>query len=170
MLGGARSGKSAHAEGLLPDARVDYLATARHRLDDQDWDARIAAHVTRRPLGWRTIEPADLPGALRGDGAVPMLVDDIATWLTGELDDANAWEGGAQALRSCRARGAELVSAVAACRRRLVLVSAEVGLGVVPSTHVGRLFRDELGLLNAELAAVCDEVVLVVAGLPVRLR
>jgi adenosylcobinamide kinase/adenosylcobinamide-phosphate guanylyltransferase len=170
VLGGARSGKSAHAEGLLPDARVDYLATARRRLDDQDWDTRIAAHVTRRPPGWRTIEPADLPCALRAGGAVPMLVDDIATWLTGELDDANAWEGGSEALRSCRVRSAELVSAVAACPSRLVLVSAEVGLGVVPSTHAGRLFRDELGLLNAQLAAVCDEVVLLVAGLPVRLR
>lgn len=170
VLGGARSGKSAHAEGLLPDARVDYLATARRQRDDLDWDARIAAHVARRPQGWRTIEPADLPAALRAAGAVPVLVDDIATWLTGELDDAGAWGGSPETLRSCRARVAELVSAVAACPTRLVLVSAEAGLGVVPSTHAGRLFRDELGMLNTELAAVCDEVVLLVAGLPVRLR
>jgi adenosyl cobinamide kinase/adenosyl cobinamide phosphate guanylyltransferase len=170
VLGGARSGKSAHAEGLLSDTRVDYLATARHQPHDQDWQARIAAHVARRPPGWRTIEPADLPGALRACGTVPMLVDDIATWLTGELDDAGAWEGGSEALRCCRARAVELVSAVAACPVQLVLVSAEVGLGVVPSTYAGRLFRDELGRLNAELAAVCDEVVLLVAGLPVRLR
>ncbi len=170
MLGGARSGKSAHAEGLLSDTRVEYLATARRQLDDQDWEARIAAHVARRPPGWRTSEPADLPGAVRAAGAVPMLVDDIATWLTGELEDAGAWEGRPEALRCCRARGAELVSAVAGCPNRLVLVSAEVGLGVVPPTYAGRLFRDELGRLNAELAAVCDEVVLLVAGLPVRLR
>ncbi len=67
-------------------------------------------------------------------------------------------------------RVAELVAAVAAAPGRVVLVSAEVGLGVVPATRAGRLFRDELGALNAELAAVCDEVLLLVAGLPLRLK
>ncbi|MDQ4010183.1 MAG: nicotinate-nucleotide--dimethylbenzimidazole phosphoribosyltransferase [Actinomycetota bacterium] len=170
VLGGARSGKSAHAEALLGDTRVDYLATARRQVDDADWEQRIAVHVARRPPGWRTVEPSDLPAALRAAGPVPVLVDDVATWLTGELDDAGAWKGGSEALATCRARCAELVSAVAACPAQLVLVSAEVGLGVVPATHAGRLFRDELGALNAELAAVCDEVLLLVAGLPVRLR
>ncbi len=170
VLGGAHSGKSAHAEGLLREPEVDYLATARRRPDDAEWEARIAAHVARRPAGWHTIEPADLPGALRAAGPVPALVDDIATWLTGELDDSGAWEGSVPAVQASRARCAELVSAVAACPIRLVLVSAEVGLGVVPRTRAGRLFRDELGALNADLAAVCDEVLLVVAGLPLKLR
>ncbi len=170
VLGGARSGKSAHAEGLLDDARVEYLATARHHPDDCEWEARISAHVARRPQSWHTVEPTDLPAVLRVACGVPVLVDDIATWLTGELDDAQAWEGSPQPVRACRARCAELVSAVAACPVRLVLVSAEVGLGVVPSTRAGRLFRDELGALNGELAAVCDEVLLVVAGLTVKLR
>ncbi|MFN2478432.1 MAG: bifunctional adenosylcobinamide kinase/adenosylcobinamide-phosphate guanylyltransferase [Pseudonocardiaceae bacterium] len=170
VLGGARSGKSAYAEGLLHDVQVDYLATARRQPGDDDWEARISAHVARRPPGWHTVEPADLPAVLRAVGGVPVLVDDIATWLTGELDDAGAWEGGAQPLLACRARCAELVSAVASCRVRLVLVSAEVGLGVVPPTRAGRLFRDELGALNGELATVCDEVLLVVAGLTVKLR
>ena len=149
---------------------MDYLATARRAVDDEDWEARIAAHVARRPSGWRTTTPVDLPGALRAAGGVPVLVDDIATWLTGELDDAGAWEGSVAAMRACRARCAELVSAVVACPARLVLVSAEVGLGVIPATRAGRLFRDELGALNVELAAVCDEVLLVVSGLPVKLR
>jgi adenosyl cobinamide kinase/adenosyl cobinamide phosphate guanylyltransferase len=170
VLGGARSGKSAYAEGLLSKARVDYLATARRQPDDSDWEARIAAHLARRPAGWRTVEPTDLPGALRAAGPAPVLVDDIATWLTGELDDSIAWTSGPAAIRACRARCAELVSAVVACPVRLVLVSAEVGLGVVPATPAGRLFRDELGALNAELAAVCQEILLVVAGLPIRLR
>lgn len=170
VLGGARSGKSAHAEGLLREARVDYLATARRRPGDSEWAARIAVHVARRPPGWHTVEPADLPEALRTAGPVPVLVDDIATWLAGELDDAGAWEGDSDVLRVCRARCAELVSAVLSCPARLVLVSAEVGLGVVPATHAGRLFRDELGMLNAALADVCDEVLLVVAGLPITLR
>ena len=170
VLGGARSGKSAHAEKLLGAAQVDYLATARRQLDDPDWEERIALHVARRPPGWRTVEPSDLPAALRAAGPVPVLVDDVATWLTGQLDDAGAWQGAQDALAACRARCAELVSAVAACPSRLVLVSAEVGLGVVPATRAGRLFRDELGALNAELAAVCDEVLLLVAGLPLRLK
>ncbi len=170
MLGGARSGKSGYAEGLLSEARVDYLATARRAPDDAEWEARIAAHVVRRPAGWRTVEPADLPAALRAAGPAPVLVDDVATWLTGELDDADAWAGGPDGMGATRARCAALVAAVSACPVRLVLVSAEVGLGVVPATSSGRLFRDELGALNAQLAAVCDQVLLLVAGLPVRLR
>lgn len=174
VLGGARSGKSAYAEGLLaevgPDAEVDYVATARRIPGDAEWEARIAAHVARRPPSWRTVESVDLAAALRAAGRVPVLVDDLATWLTGELDDAGAWDGTAAALAACRARCAELVAAVAACPARLVLVSAEVGLGVVPATRAGRLFRDELGRLNADLATTCDEVQLLVAGLPVRLR
>ena len=169
VLGGARSGKSAHAEGLLREPAVCYLATARRRPDDADWEARIAVHAARRPPDWRTVEPADLPRALRTAGRAPILVDDIASWLTGELDDAGAW-GDRQAVAACRTRCAELVSAVASCPARLVIVSAEVGLGVVPATHAGRLFRDELGALNAQLAAVCEEVVLLVAGLAIRLR
>jgi adenosylcobinamide kinase/adenosylcobinamide-phosphate guanylyltransferase len=170
VLGGARSGKSAHAEGLLAETAVDYVATARRIPGDADWEARIAAHVARRPAGWRTVEPADLVATVRSAGEVPMLVDDIATWLTGELDDAGAWDGGPETLRAGRARRTELVAAVSACPGRLVLVSSEVGLGVVPATRAGRLFRDELGALNAELAAACDQVLLLVAGLPVRLR
>lgn len=170
VLGGARSGKSAYAEGLLREPVVCYLATARRVRDDADWSARIAAHVARRPPGWRTVEPADLPGALRAAGPVPLLVDDVATWLAGELDDAGAWLGNGGAMRACRTRCGELVSAVASCSARLVLVSAEVGLGVVPATRAGRLFRDELGALNAQLAAVCQEVLLLVAGLPIQLR
>jgi adenosyl cobinamide kinase/adenosyl cobinamide phosphate guanylyltransferase len=169
VLGGARSGKSAHAEGLLRESAVCYLATARHRPDDADWEARIAAHVARRPPGWHTVEPADLPSALRTAGPSPVLVDDIASWLTGELEGVGAWDD-REAVVACRTRCAELVSAVASCPVRLVIVSAEVGLGVVPATHAGRLFRDELGALNAQLAAVCEEVMLLVAGLTIRLR
>ncbi len=170
VLGGARSGKSAVAEGLLGDGPVEYLATARRRPEDPEWEARIATHVARRPPSWHTIEACDLPATLRGAGRRPVLVDDVALWLTGELDDAGAWDGDPEAVLACRARGAQLVAAVVACPVRLVVVSAEVGLGVVPATRAGRLFRDELGALAAALAAVCDEVVLLVAGLPLRLK
>lgn len=170
VLGGARSGKSSYAEKLLGKAPVIYLATGRRRADDPEWEARIAEHIARRPPGWRTIETTDLPGTLRTANQAPVLVDDIATWLSGELDDTRAWADHPAGMRACRARCAELVSAVADCQTRLVLVSAEVGLCVVPQTRAGRVFRDELGTLNAQLAAVCEEVLLVVAGLAVKLR
>lgn len=144
-----------------------YLATARRVPGDAEWDARIAAHAARRPARWTTVEEPDLPAELRAP--VPVLVDDLATWLTGVLDDAGAWAAPAVPPLVGR-RTAELVDAVAASPGPLVLVSAEVGLGVVPATRAGRLFRDELGALNAALAAVCDEVVLLVAGLPLRLK
>ena len=163
VLGGTRSGKSAHAEGLLPaDAPVRYLATARRYPDDAEWEARIARHVARRPASWTTVESPDLVAELAGPG--PLLVDDLATWLTNALDDAGAW-----ADQTASVDVSPLVEAVREASD-CVLVSAEVGLGVVPATRAGRLFRDELGALNAALAAVCDEVVLLVAGLPLRLK
>jgi adenosylcobinamide kinase/adenosylcobinamide-phosphate guanylyltransferase len=173
VLGGARSGKSAHAEGLVTDDVVTYVATARRYPDDADWDARIALHVARRPTTWHTVEaqsPGDLSALLTATAPEdpPVLVDDVSTWLVGALDDAGAWEGDGRedVERECSA----FVDAVTRCRTRLVLVSAEVGLGVVPSTRSGRLFRDHLGSLNARLAEVCDEVLLLVAGIPLRLR
>jgi adenosylcobinamide kinase/adenosylcobinamide-phosphate guanylyltransferase len=171
VLGGTRSGKSAHAEGLLPAEAATYLATARRIDGDDDWAARIDDHITRRPKSWRTVETPDtdtLVAALteaRADDP-PLLVDDIATWLTGALDDAGAWEN---RVDMAPERG-RLVTAVADCAARLVIVSAEVGLGVVPATRSGRLFRDELGAVNASLAEVCTEVLLLVAGLPLRLK
>lgn len=172
VLGGARSGKSAHAEGLLPDGPATYVATARRDPADADWTARIAAHAARRPAAWRTAEPSpgELPGMLRAARASdpPILVDDLATWLTAVLDDAGAWNDGP--LEPVRAAGRQLADAVASCAARLVLVSAEVGLGVHPETRSGRLFRDELGTLNAGLAERCDEVLLLIAGIPLSLR
>jgi adenosylcobinamide kinase/adenosylcobinamide-phosphate guanylyltransferase len=176
VLGGARSGKSAHAEGLVPESEaVTYVATSRTDPTDAEWTDRIAQHVRRRPRHWRTVEAGeagDLQRTLRASHArdAPLLVDDIATWLTGVLDDAGAWDRDPDSLREVDEQVSELVTAVNACPTRLVLVSAEVGLGVVPATRSGRLFRDQLGDVNARLAEVCDEVVLLVAGIPLRLR
>lgn len=172
VLGGTRSGKSDYAEALLPEhAPVRYLATSRTDPDDPEWTARIDAHRVRRPAGWSTEEDPDLSSALvsaRPDEL--LMVDDLATWLTGVLDDAGAWDGGPDAADLVDRRLDSLVGAVEACSARLVLVSAEVGLGVVPATRSGRLFRDELGALNTRLARVCDAVVLLVAGIPLTLR
>jgi adenosylcobinamide kinase / adenosylcobinamide-phosphate guanylyltransferase len=166
VLGGARSGKSGYAEELLPaDAPVRYVATGRRNPDDAEWTARIDAHRARRPPSWSTVESPDV-GALVRAGGGPLLVDDLGTWLTGVLDDAGAWEHTVDVSPQVDA----LVDAVRAAPGRVVLVSAEVGLGVVPATRAGRVFRDELGALNAALARVCDEVLLLVAGLPLRLK
>jgi adenosylcobinamide kinase/adenosylcobinamide-phosphate guanylyltransferase len=166
VLGGARSGKSAHAEGLMPADEATYVATARVDPADVEWQARIAAHVARRPAGWRTVEPLDLAGYL-AEAAGSVIVDDVATWLAGVMDDHGAWDG---VLVEVRRECDRLVEAVTDSPAELVLVSAEVGLGVVPATRSGRLFRDQLGALNANLAERCAEVVLLVAGIPLRLR
>jgi adenosylcobinamide kinase/adenosylcobinamide-phosphate guanylyltransferase len=169
VLGGARSGKSAHAEGVVDGTGpVRYVATARTPDGDDDWAQRVAVHRARRPPHWETVEDADLVALVAAppDG-VPVLVDDLGTWLTAEIDDAGAWSlpRGTIAHR-CDA----LADAVATHSGDLVLVTPEVGLGVVPATGSGRLFRDEIGMLNARLAQECDVVVLLVAGIPLRLR
>ncbi len=169
VLGGARSGKSRYAEDLLPDgAAVRYLATARRRAGDAEWDARLDAHRARRSPAWTTVEDPAVAALVRAGGG-PLLVDDLATWLTGVLDDAGAWDA-PRVPAAVSAAVDALVDAVRAAPGRVVLVSAETGLGVVPATRAGRVFRDELGALNAALAAVCDEVLLLVAGLPLRLK
>ncbi len=159
MLGGARSGKSAYAEQLVAAETVRYVATAVPDPADTDFAERIAAHRARRPAGWTVVEGD--PVAALSDPAPVTLIDDLGTWLTARIDARAAWES---------PRGTvtpdldALVTAVANYPHRLVIVSPEVGLGVIPATHSGRLFRDELGALNQRLAQVCDEVYLLVAG------
>jgi adenosylcobinamide kinase/adenosylcobinamide-phosphate guanylyltransferase len=153
----------------MPDDQpVCYVATGRRIFQDAEWTERIAAHQARRPPSWRTVETLDLADELARPPAAPVLVDDLATWLTGTLDELDGWSGGSEGRVAGRVD--RLVAAVAGFTGRLVLVSAEVGLGVVPASPSGRLFRDELGALNARMAAVCDEVLLLVAGLPLRLK
>ena len=174
VLGGARSGKSVHAESLLADQdRVTCVATGGDRPDDIEWAARVAAHRLRRPAHWRTVETTDVVPLLEAAGpADALLVDCLALWLTAVLDEAGAWEGGDGAGADTRVgdRCDALVSAWASTWATVVAVSNEVGSGVVPATASGRRFRDELGRLNTRLAADADEVTLVVAGLPVAVR
>ncbi|WP_416565543.1 bifunctional adenosylcobinamide kinase/adenosylcobinamide-phosphate guanylyltransferase [Nocardia testacea] len=167
VLGGARSGKSAFAEALVTGGAVRYLATAVPDPADTDFAARIAAHRDRRSPDWTVIEAADPAAELRTAHPGATLVDDIGTWLTARLDARAAWD----APRGTIGPETEgLLDAVAGYRGRLVLVTPEVGFGVIPGTRSGRLFRDEIGTLNQRLAQVCDEAFLVVAGLPLRLK
>lgn len=159
VLGGARSGKSRFAESLLgAEPVVEYVATAFGRPDDAEWTQRIAAHRAKRPAGWTTTETGDVAAVLSTAGA-PVLVDSITTWLSALIESTDLDHS-----------VAALVAAWTASPRRVVAVSDEVGSGVVPATPLGRLFRDELGVLNQQLAADADEVHLVVAGLPRRLK
>lgn len=173
VTGGARSGKSLEAERRLASfPGVLYVATGGARDGDPEWRARVSTHRDRRPGSWRTAETCDLVPLLTGEGP-PLLVDCLSLWLTDAMDRVGAWDdaawaaGGEEALRE---RTGELVGAVRATRRTVVLVTNEAGSGVVPATASGRRFRDELGRLNAAVAAECEHVLLVVAGQALALR
>ncbi|THA86378.1 bifunctional adenosylcobinamide kinase/adenosylcobinamide-phosphate guanylyltransferase [Streptomyces sp. A0592] len=167
VVGGTRSGKSLQAERCLeahPD--VVYAATGGGRDGNPDWVHRVHLHRERRPAHWRTVETRDLLPLLAEDGP-PLLIDCLASWLADSMEQFDAgndtaWLGGGQ--EKLRARSAELAAAVRAARRRVVLVSSEVGSGVEPGTAWQRRYRDELGWLNAAVGGTCEEVLLVVAG------
>ena len=168
VLGGSRSGKSAYAESLLAGRDdVVYLATSPTGTGDAEWAARVAAHRERRPAGWSTLEttrPSDLlrPGTF--------LVDSVTTWVAALMDETGVWDDHDGALDRLATRCDALVNAWVMTPAHVVAVSDEVGLGVVPETRSGRLFRDTLGTVNQRLAATADQVWFVVAGLPQRLR
>ncbi|GJG86167.1 adenosylcobinamide kinase/adenosylcobinamide phosphate guanyltransferase [Gemmatimonadetes bacterium T265] len=186
LLGGVRSGKSARAVALaaaLAGGRGRVLFAATAEAFDDDMARRIAAHRAERPAHWDTLEaPLDLPGALtRTLAAAPepyaaVVVDCLTLWTSNLLlalpDPRNA-----EAVAAARA--GELLAAAAAAAPaaapaaggpRWVVVSNEVGLGVVPPTPLGRAFRDALGRVNQRVAAAADEVTLMVAGLEVPVR
>jgi len=170
VTGGVRSGKSRHAESLLADLwNVSYVAPGPTTDEDSDpdWAARIAAHQARRPASWTTVETRDLATALRLDG--PVLVDCLGTWLTGVLDARGLWDDSSESVTSVLDGLLDEAVAALAQRTDVVLVTNEVGLGVVPAHRSGRLFRDLLGLVNQRLATACDEVHLVIAGRVLRL-
>lgn len=165
VTGGVRSGKSRHAEALLAGAaHVSYVAPGPTAAEepDPDWVARIAAHQARRSGSWTTVETRDLASALRLDG--PVLVDCLGTWLTAVIDERGLWEAGSDEVTAAVAALLDGAVALLAARDDVVLVTNEVGLGVVPAHRSGRLFRDLLGTVNQRVATACDEVHLVVAG------
>jgi adenosylcobinamide kinase / adenosylcobinamide-phosphate guanylyltransferase len=155
VLGGARSGKSAYAEGLIEACPGPWLYLATAQAFDDEMVARIDRHRARRGAAWRTRDvPLALPEAV-AEAPGPVLVDCLTLWLTNlilaeaDVDDA-----------------ARLRAACAGAPGPLVLVGNEVGLGIVPDNALARRFRDEAGRLHQRLAAEADRVVLTVAGLP----
>jgi adenosylcobinamide kinase/adenosylcobinamide-phosphate guanylyltransferase len=183
VLGGARSGKSVTAERLLAVRdQVDYVATgAVPDASDPEWAARVRMHQERRPPHWTTLETRDLEGVLAGPDlatrdvparklATPVLVDCLSTWLAGVMDECGLWSAAPGADKALAQRVDGLLDAWRATRRIVVAVSNEVGSGVVPGTASGVRYRDELGILNARIAAECQQVWLCTAGIPRRLR
>jgi adenosylcobinamide kinase / adenosylcobinamide-phosphate guanylyltransferase len=167
LIGGARSGKSREAERLLAaEEDVTYVATAYPAEHDHEWSERVRLHQARRPGHWTTRETLDLVGLLEAPGG-PLLVDCLTLWLTRVMDRHGAWDdevwadGGRVAVR---AEVEDLTRAWRATPRRVVAVTNEVGQGVVPDTAAGRRFRDELGHLNARLAAETEDVRWCAAG------
>jgi adenosylcobinamide kinase/adenosylcobinamide-phosphate guanylyltransferase len=163
LLGGARSGKSRHAEHLAMQSGLApvYLATAQAL--DGEMARRIAAHRARRGAAWRTVEePLDLVGALRRECAPEriVLVDCLTLWLT------NLMVAG----REVEAESARLLEALPGLSGPVVLVSNEVGQGVVPDNVMARQFLDHAGSLHQGIAEQADAVVFMTAGLPHRLK
>jgi adenosylcobinamide kinase/adenosylcobinamide-phosphate guanylyltransferase len=174
VLGGSRSGKSRFAEHYLGSGvPVTYVATAPDYPGDDEWADRVRQHRVRRPASWSTVETGDPASILdQADDGVPVLVDSVTTWLSRVMDDCGCWEEELSAEASERLSAAldALAGAWAHTSALVVAVSDEVGSGIVPESVPVRRFRDALGELNQRLAAASDEVWLVTAGIPLRLR
>lgn len=172
VTGGVRSGKSRYAEGLLDAGSPAIYLTPGYPADpiaDREWAARVAAHQSRRPAGWRTQETLDLAEAIEA-ADIPVLVDCLGTWLTRLFDGWEAWDAPTEVWQTrLEAEIAKLATAVANAKVDVVLVTNEVGWGLVSEHRSGRIFADQLGRVNQAVAAVCEDVVLLVAGRPLHL-
>lgn len=169
ILGGARAGKSTYAQQLAAGGeRVLFVATAE--AGDEQMEARIRAHRKSRPREWHTLEePLDLVGALAGvaDRYDTVLLDCLTLWVSNLL----LWGGTGEAGEAdIPGEARELLAAYGRGMASWIVVSNEVGLGVVPPTELGRLYADELGRVNQMVAAAADRVYFMAAGLPLQLK
>ncbi len=162
VTGGVRSGKSRYAQELaMRGRRVAFIATAEGR--DDDMKHRIARHQQERPANWRTVEsPVALPEAIAtcGTDIDTILVDCLTLWTS------NLLEREGQSSENILAHADRLVEAIRTSSATIVFVSNEVGGGIVPENDMARFYRDMLGFINQRVAAIADEVVLLVAGYP----
>lgn len=160
VLGGARSGKSRYAEGLVMRAPSPWTYVATAEALDEEMRERIAHHRDRRDARWQTRDvPLELAAEVeRFEG--PTLIDCLTLWLSNVM----------LAGRNVEAESERLIGALSVARQPIVAVSNEVGLGLVPETPLGRAFRDAQGRLNQRVAAVADHAVFMAAGLPLSLK
>lgn len=167
VLGGARSGKSRHAQAIAEASGGDLVFIATAQAFDGEMTDRIARHRADRDARWRTLEaPLDLAEAIAAEDrpGATILVDCLTLWASNLLLADADTDAAAQTLVATLARASARPSA------RIVLVSNEVGFGIVPDNALARRFRDVAGLLNQRVAAVVTEVDFVIAGLPQRLK
>lgn len=163
VIGGARSGKSRHAETAIAATPPPWIYVATAEPLDDEMRERIAHHRDRRDGRWQTVDaPLDLPETLRrlANSGQPILVDCLTLWLSNTL----------LADLDLEQAGDRLMAALATLSGPVVVVSNEVGWGIVPDTPLGRRFRDAQGRLNQRVASIADRVVMVVAGLPLTLK
>lgn len=161
VLGGARSGKSRHAESLVAATKPPWTYIATAEAGDEEMVARIKVHRQRRGSGWRSVEaPRELASVLAASATTPVLVDCLTLWLS------NLMLAGADIDREI----GHLEKALVAMKAPVVLVANEVGLGIVPEHPLGRQFRDWQGILNQRMAVRAERVVLMVAGLPLVIK
>lgn len=161
VLGGARSGKSRHAESLIMAAPGPWIYLATGQAYDSEMQSRIERHQSSRPTGWQTVEePIDVAAILTRYATSPLLLDCLTLWLTNLLledhDIPSATDG--------------LLRALVVRTAPTVLVGNEVGLGIVPENRLARRFRDEAGFLHQRIAAKVAHVLFVAAGLPLTLK
>jgi adenosylcobinamide kinase/adenosylcobinamide-phosphate guanylyltransferase len=175
ILGGARSGKSRYAETLATQsgAAVTLIATAE--AGDEEMRVRIERHRAERPSGWRTVEePMALAATLAREAAPGriLIVDCLTLWLTNLLAGAENLRSGsdAETLPRFVAERDALLATLPQLPGQIMLIANETGLGLVPASALGRLFRDEAGRLNQAVAALCARVVVIAAGLPLVLK
>ena len=163
LLGGARSGKSSRALALAEESSLSPIFVATATAGDQEMAERIARHRQERSHRWRTIEEplrlVETLGSVSSEGRV-VVVDCLTSWLANLMFAERPWEPEVARLADCATRSAGPV----------MFVANEVGWGIVPDTPLGRQFRDAQGRLNQSMAAACDRVELVVAGLSLRLK
>jgi adenosylcobinamide kinase/adenosylcobinamide-phosphate guanylyltransferase len=169
ILGGARSGKSVYAEqkAQASGQPVTYIATAQ--VYDAEFGARVEHHQARRPVGWKTVEVAHYLAETLAQEAAPgrcLIVDCLTLWLAQCIcPDCAPHEG----VDWPHERSA-LLDMLPGMPGNILLVSNEVGMGIVPLGEINRQFQDEQGRLNQAVAALCDEVVFIAAGLPLKLK
>jgi len=163
VLGGARSGKSAYAENRAQAYVGDKIYIATAEVTDAEMAERISHHQERRGDGWRTIEaPLDLPEALQrlSTPDCVILLDCVTVWINNLMFHDRAIEPAVE----------DFCAALGSAKGHVVVVSNEVGFGIVPENVLARRFRDYAGRANQAIAAAADEVVLVVAGLPLTMK
>ena len=163
ILGGARSGKSRYAQARAEQLEGDLVYIATAEAWDDEMKARIARHRDDRGPRWRTIEaPLDLAAVIETEGKPGkiLLIDCLTLWASNLIF----------AERDAEAETAKLINALAYAHGPVILVSNEVGLGIVPDNALARRFRDVAGIINQTVAAAADEAVFIAAGLPVQLK